>query len=401
MIHITDKRNCCGCAACVQRCPKQCISLKEDEEGFLYPFVDENICIGCGLCEKVCPVLHQPDTGRKPIAVYAAKNKDEEIRRNSSSGGVFSALAERTINEGGVVFGACFDDKWEVIHAYAETSEDLEKFRGSKYVQSRIGNTYKEAEEFLKSGRPVLFSGTPCQIAGLKLFLRKEYTNLLTVDIICHGVPSPSVWRKYLKEEIARQMRKMRLPLRHPITDIKIESISFRDKTLGWKKYSFALIITRTNYNGWKSVITFRTPNDKNPYMRGFLENIYLRPSCFTCPAKCGKSNSDITIGDFWGIEHITPEIDDNKGVNCILINTKHGEGFIADLSLTKYEASYDGICKYNESLIKSSHFNFKSNKFYSDYKTKGVITSISILTRKSLYIQFRELIHNILPNKN
>lgn len=199
MIHIIDKSKCCGCNACVQRCPKQCIAMQVDEEGFLYPVVDQSVCIDCGLCEKVCPVINLNEP-RQPLQVLAAKNRNEEQRLRSSSGGIFILLAEHIIKQGGVVFGARFDKNWEVEHAYAETLEELEPLMRSKYVQSRIGNTYKEAEQFLKQGRQVLFVGTPCLIAGLKKFLRKEYENLLAVDFICHGVPSPGVWRRYLEE---------------------------------------------------------------------------------------------------------------------------------------------------------------------------------------------------------
>lgn len=189
MIHIEDKSRCCGCAACMQRCPKLCITMSEDEEGFLYPKVDVSLCIDCGLCEKTCPVINQ-DEPHEPFAVYAAKNKDEKTRRESSSGGIFTMLAEQTIKSGGVVFGAKFNEQWEVEHGGVETIDDLAALRGSKYLQSRIGETYQEAERFLKEGREVLFSGTPCQIAGLKKYLRKDYPALLTVDVICHGAPS-------------------------------------------------------------------------------------------------------------------------------------------------------------------------------------------------------------------
>ncbi len=197
MIEIKEKYNCCGCSACVQICPKQCISLSADNEGFLYPQVDTAVCINCGLCEKVCPVINQNEP-RMPLEVYAAKNTDEEIRLKSSSGGIFTLLAEHIISEGGVVFGARFNENWEVVHDYTETVEGLESFRGSKYVQSIIGENFKKAKFFLDEGRNVLFSGTPCQVAGLKKFLRKEYENLLTVEVVCHGVPSPMVWHDYL-----------------------------------------------------------------------------------------------------------------------------------------------------------------------------------------------------------
>lgn len=199
MIEIKDKSKCCGCAACVQACPKQCILFEEDEEGFRYPLVDQSKCIDCGLCEKVCPEINQ-FARRKPIKVYAAINNDETIRMQSSSGGIFTLLAEKIIDEGGVVFGAAFDENWEVRHEYVETRRGLAKLRTSKYVQSRIENRYQQTKKFLGEGRKVMFTGTSCQIAGLKRFLRKDYDNLLAVDVICHGVPSPMVWRDYLEE---------------------------------------------------------------------------------------------------------------------------------------------------------------------------------------------------------
>lgn len=322
MIEIEEKKNCCGCNACVQVCPKQCISMKEDREGFLYPEVNQDICVDCHLCERVCPVLNQGKE-RKPLKVYAAKNKDEEIRRQSSSGGIFTLLAEQVIDEGGVVFGARFNENWEVVHSYTETKDGLAAFRGSKYVQSRIGDNYKKAESFLKSGRKVLFSGTPCQIAGLKLYLRKEYENLQTVDFICHGVPSPGVWREYLKEEIARQCDGKNSVLSHPIEKekIRIKHISFRNKKLGWKKYSFALTLSVPDGHGAENTVLLSEPLNKNLFLRGFLADLYLRPSCYACPAKCLKSGSDVTIGDFWGIERVMPEMDDDKGVSVVMVN--------------------------------------------------------------------------------
>ena len=199
MITITDKSQCCGCSACAQRCPKQCISMQMDNEGFLYPQVDSSKCVDCHLCEKVCPVINQYEA-RTPLNVYAAKNSDGEVRNQSSSGGIFHILAERTIRNGGVVFGARFDKNWQVVIDYAEDMEGVEAFMGSKYVQSRIEHAYIDVKRFLAEGRDVLFSGTPCQVAGLRKFLCKHYENLLTVDFICHGTPSPKVWRIYLNE---------------------------------------------------------------------------------------------------------------------------------------------------------------------------------------------------------
>ncbi len=232
MIEIRDKKMCCGCEACVQICPKGCISLNRDSEGFFYPKVDRALCVDCGLCDGVCPVINRSEN-REPIKTLAAKNRDDQIRANSSSGGIFTLLAQQTIAQGGVVFGAKFNDRWEVIHDYSETVEGVAAFRGSKYVQSRIGDNFIKVKKFLDSGRRVLFSGTPCQIAGLKNFLGREYDNLLTVDFICHGVPSPAVWERYKSEVLRNTPPHCQQP--------NIQHVSFRGKVRGWRLFSFIL----------------------------------------------------------------------------------------------------------------------------------------------------------------
>ncbi len=268
MIDIQDKKDCCGCEACAQRCPRHCISLSEDAEGFLYPKADASLCIQCGLCESVCPVIHR-GVARDPLSVFAAKNPDWETRRQSSSGGVFTLLAERTIAAGGVVFGARFDDSWEVVHSYTETLDGLAAFRSSKYAQSHIGDSYRQAERFLRQGREVLFCGTPCQIAGLRRYLRKDYGNLLAVDFICHGVPSPGVFRRDWAEEMLEaggaptgETEKHTVPssaspflpergsLGRGIAGIRLRAVSFRDKRLGWKKYSLVLSFFKATVAG-------------------------------------------------------------------------------------------------------------------------------------------------------
>lgn len=384
MIEIEEKSKCCGCSACVQRCPKQCIALQEDTEGFLYPKVDESVCIDCGLCEKVCPVINQ-SAEREPLAVYAAKNPDEEIRMQSSSGGVFTLLAEKVLYEGGVVFGACFNERWEVVHDYVETKEELKKFRGSKYVQSKVGETYREAETFLKQGRKVLYSGTPCQIAGLKLYLRKSYGNLLAVDFICHGVPSPGVFRTYLQTEINRcAARKggkntVLLPSIPLISErdgldlhgMSIKSISFRDKRKGWKKFGFALTLSEAAAEGENSVSLSYEPLNKNLFLRGFLCNIYLRPSCYYCPTKCLKSGSDVTLADFWGIGRLKPEIDDDRGVSAVTVNTEKGKVALHNLKAELYAMLYEALIKYNPALVESASEPQKRSEFFKqDEKT-------------------------------
>ena len=196
MIKITRKEDCTGCHGCYNVCPKKCIDMKFDEEGFLYPSVDSDKCAECGLCEKVCPIIHTAEVENEPIAV-GCYNKDEKIRMESSSGGIFTLISELVIQTGGVVFGAEFDENYNIRHSYVDNMEDLHKFRGSKYVQSTIGSSYYDAKQFLEQGRQVLFSRTPCQIAGLKRYLQKDYDNLICQDMVCHGVPSTYVWEHY------------------------------------------------------------------------------------------------------------------------------------------------------------------------------------------------------------
>jgi NAD-dependent dihydropyrimidine dehydrogenase PreA subunit len=401
MINIKNKQDCCGCLSCVQKCPKQCISIYEDEEGFLYPKVDNSICIDCGLCEQVCPVLNQAEE-RKPIEVYAAKNPNEEIRKESSSGGIFTLLAEQTIDAGGVVFGVKWNEHFEAVHAYTETKEGLVDFRGSKYVQSQTRDTFKQTEQFLKQGRQVLYSGTPCQIAALKLYLKKEYDNLLTVDIICHGTPSPGVFRWYLSEELqmtaARQNNK-KLELSNPSTitsitkaDIlakeqgfKIKDIRFRDKQLGWKKFSFALTLENLS-SIQNNEISISSPLNENAFLRGFLANIYLRPSCYACPSKSGKSRSDITLADYWGINSLMPELDDDRGVSAITINSTKGQNALHSTDAKLYTAPYEDLCAKNPSLLHSCKIPGYRNTFFSS-RIKDFHKGIA----KILYIPLRQ----------
>ena len=371
MIQIKDKKDCCGCHACTNACPKQCITMQADEEGFLYPVVDKETCIDCGLCEKVCPVINQNEP-RKPLHVYAAKNKNEEIRMQSSSGGIFTLLAEAIINEGGVVFGAKFDKDWNVVHDYTETIEGIAAFRGSKYVQSTVGNTYSQAKKFLLAGRKVLFSGTPCQIAGLKKYLRKEYENLLTIDIICHGVPSPLVWRRYIDETVEK-LRAERVDGKNTVSCSLnelpvITGISFRDKTHGWKKYGFRISYAASKAaenSVSESAIDICEPHTTNAFMRAFLSDTILRPSCYNCSAKQGKAHSDITIADFWGINHIDPSFDDDKGCGAIFINTEKGAN-IYQLELTHYkEKTFDEVITYNSAYYNSCIPHPKRTEFF------------------------------------
>ena len=389
MIQIKDKTQCCGCEACVQRCPRQCISLVEDREGFLYPKVDKKSCIECNICEKVCPVITQSDE-REPLSVYAAINRDEAIRHTSSSGGIFSVIAESVLREGGVVFGVCWDKDWRLVFDYTERVEGLSRFRGSKYLQAHVGDAYIKAEEFLKMGRRVLFSGTPCQIRGLKLFLRREYDNLFCVDIICHGVPSPRVFRRYLNEEIANVAKTKSID----IDSLHIDDIQFRDKRLGWKRFSFTLSFAEALADGEQKTISLSSPLDENIYMQGFLRDIYLRPSCYACSAKAGKSGADITLGDFWGIDQLRPDIDDDKGISAVLLNTASGEQQFEPLFVEKYQMSYDDVKQYNTAVYRSVARPSKRDKFFRSRKSFSV--TIDALAKITLKEKYRFIIKNI-----
>lgn len=388
MIDIKDKKDCCGCSACVQKCPKHCIALKEDNEGFLYPVVDKENCIGCGLCEKVCPVLHQNEP-RKPLKVFAAINKNEEIRRESSSGGIFTIIAEKIIDEGGVVFGARFDKNWEVKHDYTETIEGLAPFRGSKYVQSRIESNFRKAETFLKDGRKVLFSGTPCQIAGLKRYLRKEYDNLLTIDVICHGVPSPGVWRKYLSEIIsAKYEGGKKMTSLSPNEMPLIKGITFRDKTNGWKKFGFNITIEDVR------ILEFYR---NNVYMKAFLKDIVLRPSCYKCPSREGKCYSDLTIGDFWSIDLYCKEMNDDKGVSLLLVNSNKCMSIIHYLDCINKNEIKDYNIYENLALVSSVKLPKERILFYNDlYKMRSVVECLNIHSYESLISRLRLLLTKI-----
>lgn len=306
MISITDKRNCVGCGACAHICPKNCITMTEDAEGFAYPRVDETMCINCGLCERVCPLLAEftaSDTP-EPETLVAFAN-DAPLRFASSSGGVFSVLARNVLQSGGVVFGAAFAEDFSARHVCIRSEAELLKLQGSKYVQSDLQETYREAKRALTEGKTVLYSGTGCQIAGLRSFLCGEYENLLCVDVLCHGVPSPEVWRKYLSEQ-----------------EKKVSAVHFRVKEPSWRDYRFGL--------DFADGTVYRVPREDDLYMALFLRNVSLRPSCYDCRFKGVHRLSDLTLGDCWGIESYMPHMDDNRGTSVILVHTEKGKALLA-----------------------------------------------------------------------
>lgn len=384
MLKITNKSNCCGCHACFNVCPQKCITMDNDSEGFWYPEVDYNKCANCGLCEEVCPILHKETVNNEP-QTYACYNKNEKVRMESSSGGIFTLIAEQIINATGVVFGAGFDKDFAVVHSCVETKEELGELRGSKYVQSKIGETYKQAKRFLQQGRQVLFTGTPCQISGLKAYLQCDYDNLFCIDIICHGVPSPKVWQKY----VFYQENRAGAPARR---------ITFRRKDEGWKQYSVSFLFN----NDTEYVQTL----GRDLYMKAFLRNTCLRPSCYACNFKTLHRQSDITLADFWGIQNIAPQMDDDKGTSLVFVNSIRGKKMFEEIKkqILYREVDIDKAVSYNPSAIKSVGQNMKREKFFeevdelpfnklvSKYCSDSILVKTKIKAKSAVYIVLKKI---------
>lgn len=329
MIEITDKIDCTGCHACYNICPSHCIEMKADEEGFLYPVIDKEQCIQCGLCEHVCPMKKKTDLMNKP-QLYYGWICDERLRSKSSSGGIFTALAEWILTHDGVVYGAGYGSGLTVIHERITSIEELEKLRGSKYVQSCVCDTFRQVKTDLMNKTWVYYSGTPCQIAGLRNYLGKEYDNLICQDLICHGVPSPKVWKMYLN---ACNKEK----------GVPVVKVDFRDKSKGWTNFRFALEFR----NGKK----YKIRHDKNLYMRLFLRNVILRPTCYHCHYKEERRVSDITLADFWGVQKIFPRLFDDKGISLILVNSDKGEGILKNIAGKSAE-----VCRLYRNVLEEGY---------------------------------------------
>jgi len=343
MLQLINKSECTGCYACFSVCPTGSISMLIDKEGFWYPLINQDACINCNKCVKSCPILKNNTVDNNPIA-YAAYHKNEDIRMQSSSGGVFTAISEFVIRNDGVVCGASFNDAFNVVHRSIETIDDVRKIRGSKYVQSRICNVYKEVENLLELKRFVLFTGTPCQIAGLKSYLRNENDYLFTQDIICHGVPSPKVWQKYLAQ--------------HSLKD-DIKSVSFRNKDTGWARFSMKVTSSGKEY---------RRDLSKDNFLKAFLSNLSLRPSCYHCHFKSLHRQSDITLADFWGIEVILPNMNDDKGISLVLINSEKGNQLFQEIKneLTCKPVNVSEATKYNKAATQSVPIPKKREYFFN-----------------------------------
>ena len=320
MLKYISKENCCGCQACINICPRNCVDMNIDEEGFWYPKIDKELCIECGMCENVCPFIETSKTIKNvDIDLYGAWSTDGEIKFSSSSGGLFTVFAEYVIEQGGVVFGAKLNREGEIVHSCAQNKKELKVFQKSKYVQSNMGKIYQDAKRYLDEERLVLFSGTPCQILALNKFLDKKYENLYMIDVICVGVSSPGVWKSYIKQlEKENGSKITNIIFRHKEIDGRVLKNGDRNLTLSIEFENGSVLYQYT---------------DKNKFFDGFLNKLYLRPSCAKCKAKNFKSGSDIQLGDFWEIEKIYPEVldvsEDGKripfGISEVFIYTDKG----------------------------------------------------------------------------
>ena len=349
-IEIEDKVDCCGCTACKSVCPKSAIEMIEDEEGFLYPKIDKYKCINCGLCKSVCPIINKKkEKINQERKSYIVNNKTEEVRKNSTSGGFFTPIAEYIINNGGVVFGASFDNNLNVCHTYTTNKDELYKFRGSKYVQSDLKNAFEKVKQFLDEDKYVLFSGTPCQIEGLKSYLRKDYEKLITVDVVCRAVPSPLVYRKYLDYQ------------REKLNIKNIDKVVFRDKSKYGYKYS-VLTIEGENKIYQRGV-------ESDPYLRAFFKNISDRPSCFNCRFKKINRVSDITIWDCFITERFSKRLDDDKGTTRILLHSEKARKLFENIKkdFEFEEVNPDIVVKDVKEMYRSTIESKKRKEFFED----------------------------------
>lgn len=302
-ISVLNKQDCCGCGACHNICPAGAISLQENSEGFLYPQIDKNKCTNCGLCKKTCACINPTYKNLNNPECFAFMAVDK-IRMGSSSGGAFPILAYNFVNNGGYVAGAVFNNDCGVEHIVSNLSEDIEKMRSSKYLQSNTKNCYMEIKELLNEGKKVLFTGCPCQVAGLKAYLQNDYENLFCVDLVCHGVPSPKVFKKYIQEEYLKTANEKWL------------NTNFRDKSASWSKYNITTDTTLSSHT--------HLAKDDN-YIKLFLKNIILRSCCTNCKFSTFPRQGDITLGDFWGINKFRKIYNDEKGTSVVLINNNKG----------------------------------------------------------------------------
>lgn len=349
-IVIEEKSDCCGCTACMNTCPKGAIEMIEDDEGFKYPYINKDKCIDCGLCKKVCPILNNKKEVKYKQDGYVINNKNNKIRKESTSGGAFSAIAEYVISTGGYVFGAAFEKDYTVTHQCVDNKKELAKFRNSKYVQSSPKDTFKRVKELLKDNKLVCYSGTPCQIEGLRSYLQKDYENLIIVDVVCRSVPSPKLLRIYLD-----YIRKNKLD------NEEIEKVIFRDKSKYGYKYTLMTVKSK-NY-------IYQEGIDTDPYLRAFFSGLSIRPSCENCKFKKQYRKSDFTMWDCFNVEKFNRNMDDNIGTTRLLVQSEKGKRIFKKIknNIDYKKIDSDILIRDSKELVKTTHNNSERTKFFED----------------------------------
>lgn len=353
MIDKVTNEQCCLCRACSNRCPTDAIEFVSEDKGFYYPKINHEKCIGCQKCEKVCPIMNpnQRQISDEFPKVYAAKSKNEASRLQSTSGGIFYEAATTILRNGGYVCGAILKDGFRIAHTLSNDSKVVQAMRGSKYAQSDTSGVYKEIELVLRSGRPVLFFGCPCQVAGLRAYLGKEYENLFLLEPICHGVPSQVMLDSYIAQMEQRYKS-------------KIQEIRFRDKKLGWHRSAVSI-----NFENGKNYLE---PITVDAYMGAFLSGTTLKECCYQCQFKNFSSGSDITLGDFWGAEKAIPGSDDNKGLSAVFVNSNKGQELLNMLGIEITPVDAESVINFNRNVVESTKRNALRAEFYSFAEDHG-----------------------------
>lgn len=362
---FAEKKDCCACGACLCACPKQAISMQADEHGFLYPQIDEALCVQCGLCRKVCAYQHAPASVSQK-ETYAAAAGDANLAQ-SASGGMFASLAQAVLSGGGVVYGCAMEyenGQLSARHIRVERLEELTRLKGSKYVHSDPGRVYCDVLSQLRAGRQVLFSGTPCQVAGLRGYLQKDYENLFAVDIICHGVPSQQFFRDYLAHEEKR-------------LDAEIVDFRFRDKQQGWKLHG---CMTIQNKDGSRTPVYFEP--EESSYYQMFLNSYTYRENCYSCPYAGANRPGDVTIGDFWNIDLVHPQMlrenggsfDEKQGISCLIVNRAHGRVMLERYGkgIVRESSTYEQAARYNAQLTRPSALKPERSVVMNMYREGG-----------------------------
>lgn len=373
---IENLKDCTGCAACFNNCKIDAIVMKINGEGFEMPAIDHNKCIECGKCDSLCPALNETLTQGNDKETYAYMSNDYQTRMKSSSGGFFFELASHVLDSGGCVFGAKYTEDFLVIHAMCETKEELETILESKYVQSHIGFTYRRCKDELNRNRKVLFAGTPCQIIGLKRYLDVSYENLITMDFVCHGVPSPKFWSEYLKKERAGK---------------KINKIHFRNKSKGWRGFCISIEFD----NGEKIIESMK----ENKFYKIYQKNESLRESCYNCKSLVINSVAEFSVGDLWGAESISPIMYDDMGTSLVIVRGVQGKELFSKLSTKARIKKIDlqTAINNNRSIVMPSHRPVKRDSIYIKLEKQGIEYILKHYGKDPLVQTFKRMIRNLI----